>query len=182
MCLSLGLAGFNLCAGADSPAWKQYADPLHHFLIHYPDTTKAETMQSQEPGLLSRVVFEFEQAFDSGADVGSLKFRFQISVWQNTNHLTAEAWAKQNLKPQFTLETRPIQIAGRKGVLVKTTNLVWPTVKIFVVDQDCLYELSHMDIAANKLLLSDDTRSRWVAAFGRMVESFRILSQDGGSK
>lgn len=180
--LSVAIVVFSTSAKADSSAWKQYSDSGQRFLIQYPGTTRAETIPAKEPGLLYRVAFGFEQEYHQGEDAGSLKFRFQISIWQNTNHLSAEAWVKQNLKPQFTVETRSVQISGRKGVMVKTTNLAWTTVKFFVVDQDCLYELSYLDVAANKLLLPDDTRAHWAAVFARMLESFRILSPGGASK
>lgn len=172
------LAGVSTAVSAEDAPWKQYSDPHHRFQIQYPETTKPETLTELEPGLQSRLVFQFEQSFHSAADAGSLQFRFQISVWQNTNHLSAEAWAKQNVKPQFTLETRAIQIAGRKGVQVKTTNLAWTIVKTFVVDKDILYELNYMDVSANKLLLPGDIRSNWAAVFQRMLESFQILTTD----
>jgi len=179
--LSLVFARFSLCAEVDSSEWRQYSDPKFHFSIQYPSITESKTVTDSAPGLLSQVAFEFEQSFQSGPDAGSLKFRFQISVWENTNHLTAEAWAKQKIKPELTLETRSVQIAGRRGVQVKTTNLAWTILKTFVVDKEHTYELSYTDVAANKALLPEGTRSYWTETFDRMLGSFRILAQDGGS-
>ena len=182
VCLSLALAGVSVCAKVGDPEWKQYSDSQHRFIIQHPGTTQPEAGSDKDPGLLSRVQFKFEQSFHSGADASSLKFNFQISVWQNTNHLTAEAWAKRDAGPQATLDTRPIQIAGRNGLRVRTSNQAWIIVKIFVGDDDCLYELRYMDLAANKLLLPDDTRAQWTATFVRMQESFNILSRPAGPK
>ena len=179
--LSLVFARLSSCGEVDSSAWRQYSDPKFHFSIQYPNITESKPLPDQESGLSSRVAFEFEQSFQSGPDAGSLKFRFQISVWQNTNHLTAEAFAKQKIKPELTLETRSIQMAGRKGVQIKTTNLAWTILKTFVVDKEHAYELSYTDVAANKVLLPEGTRSYWTETFDKMLGSFRILPQDGGS-
>ena len=181
VCLSLALAGVSVCAKAGDPEWKQYSDPNHRFIIHHPGTTQPEAGSDKEPGLLSRVRFKFEQSFHSGADAGSLKFNFQISVWQNTNHLTAEAWAKRDANPQLTLDTCAVRIAGRKAVRLRTTNLAWTIVRTFVGEQECMYELRYMDVTANKLLLPDDTRARWAVTFARMEESFVICSGEGRS-
>lgn len=181
-CVFLALAGFSTQAEAGDPPWKQYSDPDHRFLIEYPESAATQIVSEKEPRFLSGVAFQFEQPFHTGADAGSLKFHFQISVWQNTNQLNAEAWAKENIKPGLTLETRSIQIAGRKGVRIKTTNLAWSVVKTFVADQGCIYELSYMDVAANKLLLPESTRTNWTATFDRMLGSFKILSPNAHSR
>ena len=159
-----------------------YSDPDHRFFIQHPATTLAEAVQEHPPGLLSRVIFKFEQPFQHGPDAGSLKFTFQISVWQNTNHLTAEAWAKRDTKPQLTLDMQPIRIASRNGIILRTTNLAWTMVTTFVDDEDCMYELRYMDISEHKILLPDDTRSHWVATFHRMQDSFKIISKADRSK
>ena len=182
MCLILTLAGVSICANADDQVWKQYSDPDHRFNIQHPGTTEAEAVQDKDPGLLSRVRFKFEQSYRNGPDVGSLKFSFQISVWQNTNHLTAGAWAKRDAGPQLALNTQAMRIAGRNAVAVRASNQAWIIVKIFVDDEDCMYELRYMDISEHKILLPDDTRSHWVATFHRMEDSFKIISKAGRSK
>ena len=173
--LGLALAGLSTPARAGEEAWRQYLDPGNSFLLQHPGTTAPELLPDKEPGLLFRVAFEFEQPFQSGENTGSLKFRFQISVWQNTNHLTAGAWAAQHFNPKLILETRPARLAGRDGVVLRTTNLAWASLNNIVADRDRIYELSHMDIAANKKMLPEEVRVRWTATFNRMRESFRLL-------
>src|SRR6266446_1259626 len=124
-----------------TPDWQRYSDPSHGFLIQYPSTTHPETLMDKEPGLVSRLAFDFEQPVHKGTTLGPLETRFKISVWQNPNRLTADAWAKQNSNPKLTLTIHPIQIAGRKGVTLRTTIMVGSITSNFVSDQDWMYEL-----------------------------------------
>ena len=177
------LAGFSLCAQAGAGMeWKRYSDPDQRFVIQHPGTTKAEASADTSPGLLSRVGFNFEQPFKNGDDAGSLKFSFQVAVWKNTNHLTAEAWVKQHENPQSVLDSHSIHLAERTGIAVRTTNLAWTCLKIFVTDADYIYELRYPDIAAHKLLLPDDIRSYWAATFTQMRESFRFATEADRSR
>jgi hypothetical protein len=190
-CVILALGGLGCAANANSPkltqpisvengtsTWRLYSDLEHGFFIRYPAPTQPQLLSDQEMGLKSRVSFNFEQPFNNGEDTGTLKFRFLVSVWQNTNSLTAEAWAKQNTNPQLRSAVRQTQVAGRTGATVRTSNLAWDTVETFVADKDLMYELSYTDITSNALL-SNDKRSHWVDVFNRMLGSFSFSSEHG---
>jgi hypothetical protein len=177
---SWALLGVSDAAMGDGIDWKQYSDANHGFCIQYPSASHVEAVQEKEPWLISRVAFEFEQPFQKGEDVGSLKFSFQITVWQNPDHLDEITWAKRDASPRLTSEVCQIRVAGRDGITLHTTNLAWTTVKTFVADKGRMYELSYMDLAWNELL-SHETRSRWSAVFDAMVKSFRFLPQDDKS-
>src|SRR5260370_24088827 len=153
--------------------WKQYSDPSGSFFIRYPSMTHPEMLRDKEPGLVSRIAFGFEQPFHISEDVGSMRLRFQISVWKNSNQLAAEGWAKQDANPQLPSTTRSIEVGGREGVILYTSNLAWPIVKIFVAYNDCIYELRYTDISAMERL-PRETRSYWADVFSRMVGSLRL--------
>jgi hypothetical protein len=179
-CMALALGGIGAPAFAAEIPWLTYSNSSEGFAIQYPSTTHPETLQDKEPNLVSRVAFGFEQSFQKGQDSGFLKFRFQISLWRNTNQLSAELWAKEHTNAKLTSAVRPMRVANRQGVVVKTTNLAWSSVKIFVADRDSIYELSYTDIASNEIL-SKAVRSHWTGIFNGMLDSFKLVP-DGKPK
>ena len=176
------VTGFNAGGEVDGEKWRKYSDDTQRFKIEHPSNTEPKSSQSGEPGLLFRAGFDFEQPFNKGTDSGTLKFRFQVSIWENTNQLSAEAWAGQHFNPKLIQETHPTRLAGRKALVLRASNLAWTSVNHVVADHDRIYELSHVDLAANKLLLSEAIRARWTAMFSRMLESFRLLPAVAESK
>jgi hypothetical protein len=170
------VGGFVTVTMAENTNWQRYSDAEHGFALEYPDTTHPEKVPARATNLVSAVAFNFQQNFQKGPDGGTLKFRFQISVWQNTNHLSSEEWAKQNTNPQLTTNIRKVQIAGREGTTLRTSNLAWQIVKSFVAEKDWMYELSYDDVAANTLL-TESARVDWAAVLNRMIDSFRLLSE-----
>jgi len=167
----VALVGLGASARDDTSNWKEYSDSNHGFLIHYPNITDPLLLRDKEPALLFRVVFDFEQPFHVDANVGSMRFRFQISAWQNPNRLTADTWARLNSKSRLPLEIHPIKVAGRDGVTFRTTTLAWPVIFIFVPQNDLIYELRYTDISSNQSLPSD-VRARWSTIFRKMAGSF----------
>ena len=113
--------------------------------------------------------------------MGTLKFQFVVSISQNAGHSTAEAWASEHATGKITTAIHTMQVAGRTGATVRTSNLAWYSVETFVADKDLMYELSYTDVTTNSLL-PDDTRSQWVKVFDRMLASFRFLSVISHSK
>jgi hypothetical protein len=162
------------CPGTNSD-WKQHSDLVHGFVIQYPSITHVQVAQENVPGLLSHTVFAFDP-FPLGEDGGSIEFSFQILVWQNPEKLTAEAWARQQTNPQFTSPVRSHPIADHKGIMVRTSNLVWYTDHIFVDEADRMYEVNYTDI--NQFpKTSDVVRSCWTSTFDKMVDSFKLTYQ-----
>ncbi len=176
------VTGFSAGGEDVGDKWRKYSDASQRFQIEYPSATEPKNIQDGESAMLSHMAFEFEQPFRSGPDAGSLKFQLQISVWQNTNHLSAEEWARQHTNPKLILESRSARLAGQTGVVLRTTNLAWPSVNYFVADRDQVYELNYPDIAANKQTLTEELRAKWTATFNRMVESFQLRPSRAGFK
>jgi hypothetical protein len=172
----------GLTAALDiDPTWQTYSNSSLGFAIQYPPITHPETLREKTLGLVAQMAFGFEQPFQKGEDTGSLKFRFQVLAWRNTNHLTPEAWAKEHTHPKLTSAIRPTRVANRQGVALQTSNLAWSTQKVFVADKDLMYELNYTDVASNEIL-SKDKRSHWASVFSGMIESFMLLSPDDKSK
>ena len=179
--VSLLVAWFPPLAMAETTNWRRYSDAERGFVLEYPDTTHPEKVSALATNLVAGVAFSFQQTFQKGPDGGTLRFRFQVSVWQNTNHLSSEEWAKQNTNPQLTTNIRKMLVAGREGTTLRTSNLAWQSVKAFVAEKDWMYELSYDDVVANTLL-SEATRTDWSALFKRMTDSFKLLSEGNGPK
>jgi hypothetical protein len=165
--------------GPSGMGWNEYSDPSGRFHIQYPDDTHPEMVKGTESALVSRVVFNFEQPFHVDQDVGSTKFQFRISVWRNTDGLSADEWARRHtsrrLPTGVLLPSLPVPttLAGRKGATVTTSNLVWNTVETFVGDTRLMYELDYMDIPSMQALPSD-VRARWADILMRMLHSFTL--------
>jgi len=164
--LPLTLAGFTPTAEGGRDDWKRYDDPSHQFVIEYPDLARPAASTESKPGLLSAAAFDFEHPF---------RLRFQISVWDNPDNLSVALWATQHINERLPAAIHPVEIAGRRGLMVRTTNLSWPIVKTFVAGDRSMYELSYTDFTSR---VPGDARTRWNAILARMMASFRILSDE----
>jgi hypothetical protein len=153
--------------------WSQYSDPSNRFVVSYPSMTHVEVVREELPRLLSRTIFVFNQPY--GENQGSIDLSFKISIWQNTQRLTAETWVRQNTNPQLITSAAASRLVGNHhGVMLSTSNLAWSTVEIYVAETDRMYELSYFDLTSLETLIPDPVKSCWTSVFDQMVSSFTI--------
>jgi hypothetical protein len=174
VCVLFAAAACTAGAVDAKPVWQEYTDSNGRWMIHYPDFTHPEQMQPNKVDLLAEVAFGFEQPFGSGPDAGSLKFRVLVSTWHNSGRLTTEEWARQRTDPNLTSDFKPVVLDNRPGVMLRTTNMAWSMVMVFITDGDRVYELSYTDIVSSGLLPSA-TQAYWTDVFDHMLKSFRLL-------
>ena len=156
--------------------WKRYSDPNHDFTVEYPGFSRPEVPHQNYPGLLSATRFDFSQPIQTDVNVANVNFSVQISVWQNPEHLSTEAWArKRNANPRTILSQRPID--GRNGIMLHQTweGVGLITVFVFVAESDRMYEISYFDTSNFDNQISNERKLCWTAVINKMLESFKIF-------
>lgn len=156
--------------------WSTYVAPDRAFVVRYPSTSHPETSSNPDPALLSRTMFEFDQAFGPKDNGGIIRFSVQILVWKNPLRVTSEAWAKQNTNAKLVSDEMPRQVGRYRGYILRESNQTAWRVRLFVARSERVYEITYTDIATNNELIESATANCWKSIFDKMINSFRIES------
>jgi len=160
----------SACPQKDTP-WATYASPNDYFTISYPRTANLIYTYDATPQLLSRLTIEFIDHFDYSRNNGILRFGVQVSIWSNTNNLSAEDWAKTTVSPMLSktvLKADLIYIGSQPAYRLHRTDLTTYFSDVFIAKNHLMYELYYQDIDSNTLV-----PACWKSVQQAVVTSFR---------
>lgn len=159
---------------ASTEAWKPFVNAAFDYTVEYPFSTAAKLQSDPSPDLLQKILFPFEQRFESSAAGGRLLVSFQVSVWNNPEKLTSEAWAKRHTDARLVSHAEPCVVALTEGYCLRESSMTSWMVRSFVVRGNRAFELTYTDIYSDNPLLTEATAECWRGVFERMLRSFRL--------
>jgi hypothetical protein len=165
--------GVGTCPKSDVK-WKTYTAPDGDYVIQYPSTASPQMSPDKLPGMVSRMILDFEQPFQTADSGGSIRFSVQVSVWMNPDKLTAETWARQNTNPQLVSEGHRQKVGGLEGYVLRESNLTAREVHLYAAQNNRMYEVQYMDVATDNTLITDATAACWKAVLQKIMNSFSL--------